>query len=282
MGWRFRSLRFPIPAVEGIEWRGIAVRFMAGTAAVLLGACSSVFPVPSSGRSGAAEPAARVRQPVASRPSGDGVELWLLSDSYHTSLVLPLDWIEAHGFRTPPSVRGAPFVNLSWGDRVAYEQERWLTPGEIFRALCLPSDAVIEIIAVEYDPRWVFPDQRVFRAVVAPEHGPALAAFLNHCLAPATGSSGWQVIGNSTWGRGSLILSPHDYQFPRLCNAWTAGALQTCGFQFGPQDRVFAGALVRSCLAQGFERIPRLTRAEREFLDNYLRQAGYDTDGNQT
>jgi hypothetical protein len=68
--------------------------------------------------------------------------------------------------------------------------------------------------------------------------------------------------GPPTWGRGNLLESPYSYGFPRLCNAFTAGALETCGYRFGLWSEIWADALLESCVRQGFEPLPDLSPGE--------------------
>lgn len=231
--------------------------------------CSTRFPAPSVATSGVPV----VRQPMARRakpasPASNAADVWVISDPLHTGLVVPLAWLERHGFRTPASVRGAKYVNFSWGDRVAYLQERWLTPWEAFDALFIPGEAVMEIIAINYDPRYVYPSQRVYHGRVAEETGASMAGFLHYC-ARFDGSGRWKVVGPSTWGRGSLVESQHTYGFPRFCNSFTAGALESCGMRFGPWSETTADALLAACVRQGFERLPDLTEEEWKLVRYY-------------
>jgi len=204
-----------------------------------------------------------VRQEMAARPVAKDamVTVWVVADPLHTGLVLPLDWLMESGFRAPASVKGERYVNVSWGDRVAYEQERWLTPWEVFNAMVLHTEAVVEVIAFHWDPRQVFPRERIYQARVPRERGPAVAAFLNGCgRFDAKGK--WIVIGPPTWGKGNLLASPHLYGLPRLCNAFTAGGLEACGYRFGPWSEIWADSLLASCKRQGFQRLPDLSKAE--------------------
>jgi hypothetical protein len=239
--------------------------------AVITSSCSSVFPSPSavteSEASGTVGPLVRQEVSGMALPAGERVDIWLIADPLHTGVIFPLDWLDESGFEVPAKVRGAKYVNLSWGDRVAYEEERWLTPGEVVHALFMPSDSVLEIIPFNYDPRWVFPEQRLYRSSVSRGCGPAVANFLNYCRRP--GSDGWVEIASSTWGRGSLLDCQHNYQYPRLCNSFTAGALSNCGYSFGTWGRITANAMIRQACRQGFEPIPDLTQEEKDSITLY-------------
>lgn len=209
-------------------------------------------------------------RPAVPDPAGETVDIWVVSDPLHTGLVLPLKWLEESGFRVPPSVKGERYVNISWGDRVAYEQQRWLNAWEVIHAVILPSESVMEIIAFHYDPRQVFPQKRIHHRRVPREQGPALANFLNRCGRVDAGGN-WQVVGPPTWGKGNLLASPHSYGFPRLCNAFTAGALESCGYRFGLWSEIWADALLASCERQGFKRMPDLSEEEIRKIVDYTK-----------
>jgi hypothetical protein len=285
-GWMFGVRSGVMARVTG-RWGKIAAGLASVVLAVVSGACSTVFPGPSPSVS--ARPAAVVRHEVVGRspgavapdPSGEAVDIWVVAGSYHTGLVVPLAWLEEGGFHPPAVVKGAKWVNLSWGDRLAYEQERWLTPWEVMMALFFPTDSVMEIIRVDFDPRWVFPDQKLIRGAAPRDAGPKLAAFLENCRKDAAGGVCEPVVlGDSTWGRGCLMTSPHTYGFPRLCNSWTAGALEACGYSSSPPGRVFAGSLMRECLRQGFEDVPPLTDEERARLADFMKKTQHGNESN--
>jgi hypothetical protein len=238
-------------------------------AVVSLASCTTNFPAPRPGVAGVAVERAERGAPGRSLAAeADTVDLWVVADPLHTGLVAPLEWLEEHGFRTPEAVRGQRYINVSWGDRVAYEQARWLNAWEVCNAVLLPSESVVEIIGFHYKPRDVFPQQRLYRARVERWRGAGLAAFLNRCGGVEDGAP-WRVVGPATWGRGSLMASPHRYGFPRLCNAFTANALEACGYRIGPWAEIWADALLDACRRQGFEPEPELSAAEVRAIIEY-------------
>jgi hypothetical protein len=189
----------------------------------------------------------------------------------HTGLVVPLPSLERNGFHTPASVRGSQYVNFSWGSRHAYEKASWLTVPEAINVLFVPNEAVMEIIGMNYDPRFVYPAQRVYRGRLSPDAGAPLVAFLHYC-GRFDRAGHLQVINKSTWGKGNLLASSHTYSFPRLCNSFTAGALESCGLRFSHWGEMTANALLASCARQGFERLPDLTDEEMRLVIKYSQQ----------
>ncbi|MCX6879497.1 MAG: DUF2459 domain-containing protein [Verrucomicrobia bacterium] len=186
------------------------------------------------------------------------VLVWLLADTLHTAMVFPYAWLEESGF-IPPAGFGHPrYVALSWGERTAYVQKAWLNPWQVFRAFFTPSPSVMEIIPVNWYVVEVCQHQRVWRKLVARRHGPELAAFLNHVS--RSGPDGRPVvIGPSSWGDGMLLESRHSYHLPRICNVWTAQALEACGCEVNPWLALTANGLIRQAEhpRNGFENVWR-------------------------
>ena len=66
-------------------------------------------------------------------------------------------------------------------------------------------------------------------------------------------------IAPSSWGEGRLIRCPENYSyyFPRICNVWTAQALQSCGFSIKTSSSLSANGLIREATSEenGFRKI---------------------------
>ncbi|MBK1882150.1 DUF2459 domain-containing protein [Luteolibacter pohnpeiensis] len=175
------------------------------------------------------------------------VLIWLLADTLHTGMVFPYDWLLESGF-VPPENFGHPlYVSMSWGNRDAYVEKRWLSPWKAARALFTPSPAVMEIIPITWDVVDVVPHQRVYRKLLERDQGPKLAAFLNKC-------SRWDEndhpisIGPSSWGGGLLLESRYHYFFPRICNVWTVQAIEATGGKMNPWFGITANGVIRQAV----------------------------------
>ncbi|WP_193210753.1 DUF2459 domain-containing protein [Luteolibacter marinus] len=219
--------------------------------AVLLASCAMHLPAPEPG-------VARIETQSIHVATSETVPVHLLADKLHTALVFELEWLEQCGFEKPPEIGNHKYVVMSWGDEVAYLQERWLSVGEVAGALFAPSPSVMECIPIDWKVEQVCHHQRVFVADVPRSAGYSLAAFLNACAAknPAGGPL---TIGKSSWGNGRLIRCPENYSyyFPRICNVWTAQALDSCGFSIAVPAALSANGLVRQATSRknGFRKI---------------------------
>ncbi len=181
------------------------------------------------------------RKPV---PQDPDVLIWLLADKLHTGMVFPFDWLVESGFVPPEGFGNPRFVSMSWGNRDAYVEKRWLSPWKVMRALFTPSPSVMELIEVDWDVAEVVPHQRIYRRLTDRKHGPEIAEFLNQCT--IAGANHRPVtIGPSSWGKGVLLESPQHYFFPRICNVWTAQAIEACGGEMNPWLALGADGVVK-------------------------------------
>ena len=192
----------------------------------------------------------------AADPEEGEVPVVMFADELHTGLILKLAWLKRHGFIPPPEIGDHEHVVFSWGDETAYVQERWLSPWQVIDALFLPSDSVMEIIPMHSNIPEVMPTQRLYQGFASESSGAAVAEFLNHCS--VRNEDGVPVtVGNSSWGQGRLIKSPHPYYFPRICNIWTVDALRAAGFKIGGLRGLSADGMVKQVTrpVNGFQQI---------------------------
>jgi hypothetical protein len=194
--------------------------------------------------------------PATREPRDPDVLIWLLSDSYHTGLVMPYDWLLESGF-VPPEGFGRPrFVVMSWGNRDAYSPEGFDHPWKVFRVLFTPTPSVMELIPVDWDVAEVLPGQRIWRALVPRERGQSLTTFLNGCSA-TDGNGRPIVVRKSSWGDGVQLECRHSYFIPRVCNVWTVQALEAVGGEYRPWFALTARGVIRQAEnpRNGFEMI---------------------------
>ena len=198
---------------------------------------------------GAPQPVYRVEVASAPVPPVDpsrppDVLIWLISDKLHTGMVFPYDWLLESGFIPPTGFGNPKYVTLSWGDKTAYVEKGLHTPWKLFRAIFTPTPSVMELIPANWDVAEVCPHQRIWRKLLPRERGKDLAAFLNDCS--EMGSDGKpQVVVTVSWGGGVLLESRHIYFAPRMCNTWTAQAIESLGGKMEPWLAITASGLIR-------------------------------------
>lgn len=231
----------------------IRLSIVVGICLFLLSSCAVRMPCPS-----APPVATTAASSSMSQPAKGKVAIYLIADSLHTSLAVPYQWLLDSGYNSPRALTFPTgpqrYVVMSWGDRVAYEQRRWLRPSEVFHALFMPSDSVTEIIPISWKVEDVCYQQRIYRKEVPQELGKELAAFFN-ANQRMNDDGTPKVIGTSSWGNGFLLDCHHSYYFPRICNVWTGQSLEACGLKISMKSAISANGLIRQAREQGFELI---------------------------
>ncbi len=232
--------------------RSIFIRLLllVGSSLFFFPSCAVRMPSPA-----APPPVANERTTAMESTAQGKVAVYLIADSLHTSLAVPYDWLLDHGYKPPRGMKFPQgpmrYVVMSWGDRVAYVQRRWLRPGEVFNALCLPSASVTEIIPISWKVEEVCFQQRIYRKEISRHQGRALASFLNSSNRMDESGSP-RIIGSSTWGQGYLLDCHYSYYFPRICNVWTGQSLEACGLSISMKSAISANGLIRQAEKQGF------------------------------
>lgn len=205
-------------------------------AIALLGSCGIRLPVDSG----------TVHVPVrATQPARDpDILVWLIADEYHTGMVFPYDWLLESGF-VPPKDFGSPrYVAMSWGNADAYSAQGLESPLKWCEVMFTPTRSVMELIAVNWNVAEVCPHQRIWRKLVPTNRGPALADFLNQCSVKSPEGRP-NVVRPASWGKGVQMEGNHRYFIPRVCNVWTAQAIEKLGGEMNPWFALTADGLVR-------------------------------------
>ena len=217
--------------------------------AACLASCSLRLPVEKSPVVRTTAPAAvatalAARPALAESPDAPDVLVWLTADTYHTGMVFPFDWLLESGFIPPADFRGGRYVALSWGNRDAYSEQGIDSSWKMLRVLFSPTPSVMELIPFDGAVVDTLPGQRVWRGLVPRDRGPALARFLNGCVERDTNGRP-VVVRPSSWGRGVQLESSHSYFIPRVCNVWSAQAIEALGGRINPWFALTADSLAR-------------------------------------
>ncbi len=170
--------------------------------------------------------------------------VWLVADEHHTGMVFSYPWLIDSGFKPPHGFPDCPYVTMSWGNIDAYSQHGVGGIGSWAEVLFTPTDSVLEIIPVTWKVQEVMPHQRIWTRRVPADCGPSVAHFLNQCI--KSGPDGNPlVVRPSSWGRGVQVLGNHPYFIPRVCNVWSAQAIESMGGEINPWQAVTADGLIQ-------------------------------------
>jgi hypothetical protein len=210
-------------------------------ASLLLVSCNIRLPVPTN-----TVQRVQVRMtPSPAKPAQDpDVLVWLIADKYHTGMVFPYAWLLESGFVPPAGFGNPKSVTMSWGNQDAYSKVGFDNARKFLRVLFTPTPSVMEMIPVEGNVAEICPHQRIWRKLVARDRGPALATFLNGCI--AMGPDGRPIVlCESSWGHGVQLKCRYPFFIPRVCNVWTLQTIEALGGEIHPWRALTANGLIR-------------------------------------
>lgn len=210
---------------------------LAVTLACLASSCSLRLPVSDGPLPDTGRPA-----PVAA--TDEHVLVWLTSDKWHTGMVFPYPWLLEGGFIPPAGFPEVPYVTMSWGNHDAYSPEGLKGPTKWAEVILTPTPSVMELIPIRWSIAEVCPHQRIWRKLVTRDRAAHVAHFLNQC-SRMDASGRPVVVRPSSWGGGVQLESRHKYFLPRVCNVWTAQAVEALGGEVNPFFSYTAEGLIR-------------------------------------
>ena len=133
---------------------------------------------------------------------------------------------------------------MSWGNTDAYSENGISGPHKWAEVLLTPTDSVMELIPIHRNPVSVKPNQRLWKAEFPASRGPHLAHFLNQCQ--RIGEDGRPiVVRDSSWGDGLQVEGKFNYFIPRVCNIWSAQAIESLGGKVSPLQATTARSLAK-------------------------------------
>lgn len=210
---------------------------LVATSSLLLCACSLRLPVEP-------YPGPDPENPEEVSDSNETVEVWMHADGYHTGLIFDYPWLIESGYVAPEGFGSPEQVVVSWGNTDAYSAEGISGPHKWMQVLFTPTDSVMELIPINYKVPAVMPNQRLWKANMPADRGPRLAHFLNQCQHIAPDGKP-VVVRKSSWGNGLQVEGRFNYFIPRVCNIWSAQAIESLGGQISPTRATTANSLAK-------------------------------------
>ncbi|MGA0899664.1 MAG: DUF2459 domain-containing protein [Luteolibacter sp.] len=183
--------------------------------------------------------------------------VWLHSDGFHTGLIFPYRWLSDSGYIAPSELGSPKSVVVSWGNIDAYSEEGIGSVPNWFEVIFTPTESVIELIGINQPVPRVKPDQELWKAEFPRDRGPHLAHFLNQCC--RLGEDGRPIVVRpSSWGKGVQVESRFNYFVPRVCNIWSAQAIESISGPVNLWQATTANSLIRQLKRHhGFELVQK-------------------------
>lgn len=193
-------------------------------AAALIGGCATVSPTP----------------PI----SGDASTIWVAVHDHHSGLIVRADDVPVAAWPARRDFPHADYFEVGWGDRAYYTS----AGGGVLlglRALLVPTDSAVHVVAILGEPQRVFPDSEVFELRVSSEG-------LKHAIEFVRQTHQFDAAGRAIVlgpglapGISRFYASERRFHLLETCNTWVAHALTAAGLPLQPSRTITAAGLAR-------------------------------------
>jgi uncharacterized protein (TIGR02117 family) len=159
--------------------------------------------------------------------------IYVVSHGWHAGLFVRAD--EAVGQLPPlgPSLAGATYLEIGWGDAGFYQAER-INSGLTLAALLLPTPSVMHVVAVRQEPAEAFPDSEIITLTVSKRGFDRMLQFVRKSF--EMNADGEPVdLGRGLYGQSRFFKGRGFYHGLHTCNVWTGRAVYATGVPVLPQ-----------------------------------------------
>jgi uncharacterized protein (TIGR02117 family) len=180
------------------------------------------------------------------RPGAPRVEVFIVTNLYHSSLIVPRAVLaEAARRRSLPALaavtaRFAPYewLELGWGDEGFYTRvptTAELTTALALRALFLPGNpSVLHVVGFSEPPRAAYPQADLVALTLGEAGFERLAVMLDATFARKGRDGGVEEVGRGLYGYSLFYRAVGSFNVLRVCNHWIADLLAAAGVPTAP------------------------------------------------
>jgi uncharacterized protein (TIGR02117 family) len=203
--------------------RGCSINRMLAAlgAAALIGACASAPPSPEI--------------------NGDA-SLWVAVHDHHSGLIVRAD--DVTGWPARVDFPHADYFEVGWGDRAYYTSaDAGVLLG--LRALLIPTDSAVHVVAITGEPGRVFPDSDIFELRVSRDGLQRAIEFVRQTHQFDAAGRAIVLGPGLAPGISRFYASERRFHLLETCNTWVARALTAAGLPLQPSRAITAAGLAR-------------------------------------
>jgi len=167
-----------------------------------------------------------VEYTVESKPIRDQA-IYVANHGWHTGFILPSKSVEAALPFLNQRFDTASYYEFGWGDEGFYQAEE-ITLGLVIGAVFWPTDAVMHVVAVPFDPENYFITSEVIELKLSTSELKSLQTFIARSFA-YTADGKIKYISKGIYGDSQFYQATGTYFMTNTCNTWTAKGLKSAG-----------------------------------------------------
>jgi uncharacterized protein (TIGR02117 family) len=170
-------------------------------------------------------------------------KIYIVRHGWHTGFVIPADIIQAQLPQLVDRFSGTPYLEFGWGDKDYYQNEK-VTLGLALKAMFLPTDSVMHVVAVPERADLHFTDNDVEPLCLDREQYALLIGFIEQSF--LLDDEDLIIKSQSgNYGDSQFYMGEGKYYLMNTCNNWTARGLKSVGLPISPGLKTSAGSIMK-------------------------------------
>jgi len=181
-----------------------------------------------------------LKQTTISFPGSNVV--YIVRQGLHTGFVVPATAIQSQLPQLYERFANTPYLEFGWGDKEYYQAEE-ITSGLTMRAVFLPTESVMQTVAIPERPDIHFTGNEVEALCLDSKQYSLLIGFIEHSFYQDNEGN---IIKseNGTDGNNQFYKGEGHYYLMNTCNNWTARGLKSAGLDISPAFKLTAGSIM--------------------------------------
>lgn len=178
----------------------------------------------------------------------------VVSDRWHTGLVVQREDLIAHLPTLADDFEGAKMLEVGWGDAQFYQAKEG-NDALALRAIAWPTDAVVHVFGVREHPSVSFRNSQVIELKVSNKGYERLVRILSETFA-RNGDERTRRLGPGHYGTSYFYSATGTFHAFNTCNTWAARTIAASGYPLADTSIITADSLLsqlRATEASGYD-----------------------------
>ena len=169
-------------------------------------------------------------------------EVYVVNHGWHTGFVLPASDIQQVIPELKNRFGNAPYIEFGWGDNEFYQAEE-ITSGITLKAIFLPTDSVVHVVAVTRKAEKYFKHSEVEKFCLEDPEFKSLVKFISSSFYRDE-SGNILKLNHGIYGDSQFYKAKGDFHIFNTCNKWTAKGLESAGMNISTTLKLTAGSIM--------------------------------------
>ena len=176
-------------------------------------------------------------------------EVYVVNHGWHTGFVVTASGIEHVMPELKQRFVNAPYIEFGWGDNEFYQAEE-ITSGVTLKAIFLPTDSVLHVVAVTQKADNYFKHSEVEKFCLEDSELISLVDFISNSFYRDE-SGNILKLNNGIYGDSQFYKAKGDFHIFNTCNKWTAKGLESAGMKISTTFKLTAGSIMKYLSSKG-------------------------------